>query len=156
MHITLCHLLNLSSKFKQLALGLFTGALYDIEKYSCSNCYNNTSIMFIFQFWLRTASQSTPPSWTPTSTWLARMRPALLISAWLSLLTARVDRGPASQRKLAFGIAETASGRTSTSTAQAPLLRPSSEVRTTALGENWQQKVSLRACLYCVAFFKLL
>lgn len=88
-----------------------------------------------FQFWPRTASPSTPPSWTPMCTWSARTRPASLTSAWLSLLTARVGRGPASQRKLESGIAETASGRTSTSTAQAHQPRHSSEVRSAALAQ---------------------
>lgn len=92
--------------------------------------------MFLNQFWLRTTSPSTPPSWTPTSTWSARTPPASRTSGSLSLSTTRASRAPASRRKRVSGIAETASGRTSTSTAQARQLRLSSEVRASQLGNT--------------------
>lgn len=86
-----------------------------------------------FQFWPRTTSPSTPRSWILTSTWLVRTRPASLTSASLSSLTLRVGRDPASRRRPECGSAETASGRTSTSTARAHQRRRCSEVSISCL-----------------------
>ncbi|KAK7933415.1 hypothetical protein WMY93_004311 [Mugilogobius chulae] len=50
--------------------------------------------------------------------------------------TAREDHAPANQRRLECGIVETASGKTSTSTAPGHLLRRSSEVECHVVSER--------------------
>lgn len=71
----------------------------------------------------RTANPSTPPSSTPTCTLSETTAPASPTSDWRSLLTGRAAHAPANQKRPGYGTAETAGGKTSTSTAP-ELLQP--------------------------------
>lgn len=79
-----------------------------------------SSCMFLSQCGQRTASQCTPPFWTPTSIWWATRPPALPTSGWRSISTTMARLAPPSQRRPGCGIAGMASGRLSTSIALAP------------------------------------
>lgn len=79
------------------------------------------------QCWVKTASQCTPPSSTPTSIWSATMLLASPTSAWRSTSTARAGRAPVSQRRRVCGTGGMPNGSMCTSTVQEHRLPPCSE-----------------------------
>lgn len=101
---------------------------------------------FPCQCFPKTASPSTPPSSTRTCTSSATTPPASPTSAWRSLSTDRAARAPASQKRPEYGTAGRAGGRTSTSTAQEPLLPPCrAEVgwqRCCELPQTWSKRTN--------------
>lgn len=88
-----------------------------------------STLIWTLQCGLKTVNQSTPPSWTLTSTWLAMRPRALLTSEWRNTLTPTGHLAPPNQRRPECGTAATGSGRSSISTAQAPRPHSPSENR---------------------------
>lgn len=86
------------------------------------------------QCWVKTASQCTPPSSTPTYIWSGRTLPASPTSAWHSTWTPKAGHAPASRRRQECGIAAMPNGSMCTSTAQEHRLHPCSELRTPGPG----------------------
>ncbi len=90
-------------------------------------CTWSFSVCVSPQCFLRTASPSTPPSWTLTCTWSEKTPPASPTSASLSLWMDRAGRAAPSRRRLACGTAGTPNGRTFISTAPVRRLPLSNE-----------------------------
>lgn len=88
-----------------------------------------STLIWTLQCGLKTVNQSTPPSWTLTSTWLATRPRALLTSEWHNTSTPTGRLAPPNQRRPECGTAATGSGRSSISTAQAPRPHSPSENR---------------------------
>lgn len=94
-----------------------------------------------FQYYLKTTSPFTQPSWTLMCMSLGKTLPVSLTSGWRSTLMGRAALARANRRRPVSGIAGMASGKTSTSTAREHQWHHSSE------GKIWMRdRLAMSLC----------